>query len=133
LTKAEAAGLSLSVEDDELVIEGPQDAEEIAFALLAEKGRVVQALRVLELASHSWETYCVIGGRWADNGPSAKTPGGDWYDLGWRARNGCHRRQLVPGKVEGGSQDRWRAFCDRASMKQLIEAEAIFQSLSSAA
>ena len=98
LAKAESAGLSLSVEDDELVIEGPQDAEAIAFALLAEKGRIVQAIRVVDLASRNWERSVIVGGRWAD--------GGRWYDEDWRARNGAHRRTLLLGTVEGGSRER---------------------------
>lgn len=126
LARAESAGLSLALDGEDLVIEGPQnaEAEAVALALLAEEQRVTLALRVLDLASRNWGSAVIIGGRWAD--------GGRWYDEDWRTRNGAHSRKLLLGTVEGGSQDRWRAFCDRATVKQLLEAEALLEALSSA-
>ncbi|HEY7092271.1 MAG TPA: hypothetical protein VH393_03775 [Ktedonobacterales bacterium] len=125
LSRAASAGLSLALDGEDLVIEGPQnaEAEAVALALLAEEQRVTLALRVLEMASRNWGNAVITGGRWAD--------GGRWYEPGHH--NGANSRKLLLGVVVGGSEDRWRAFCDRASMKQLIEAEAILQSLASAA
>jgi hypothetical protein len=104
LTKAEAAGLSLTVEDDELVIEGPQDAQEVAFALLAEKGRVVLALRVLALAAALRYQVAVIVGGGIDHE---------------------NDHALILGEVIHFGEASWREWANSATEAQLCEAVEI--------
>jgi hypothetical protein len=125
LASAEASGLSLAIEGERLVIEGPTDAEKLALALLADKRRILAALRLLDLASREWETAVIVGGRWSDDGR--------WYDEDWCARTGCHRRKLLLGVVVGGSEARWRVWVDRATLARLEEAAILLRATERAA
>ncbi|HEY7092365.1 MAG TPA: hypothetical protein VH393_04260 [Ktedonobacterales bacterium] len=125
LTRAASADLILTIDGDDLVIDGPSDAEALALALLADERRVIAALTVLDLASRNWETAVIVGGRWAD--------GGKFYDDDWRARHGCHRRKLLLGVVVGGSEERWREWVDRATLVRLEEAAALLRATERAA
>ncbi|HEY7092246.1 MAG TPA: hypothetical protein VH393_03650 [Ktedonobacterales bacterium] len=101
-------------------------------ATLAPSARDDLARAVLDLASQRSGVWLIIGGRWADNGPSAKTPGGDWYDETWRARNGAHSRKLLQGVVVGGSEDSWRRWVGGATLAHLDEARRLLIALETA-
>jgi hypothetical protein len=102
LAAAHSAGLELSLDDlGRLVIEGPAEEEPLALDLLAQEESVVTAIAVLDLArAHAWEGAVIVGG-------------------------GRHGSTLILGEVVGGSEGRWRAFVERASMAHLQEALAL--------
>jgi hypothetical protein len=104
LAQAQSAGLTLTIEaGEELLIEGPADAETLALDLLARKAEVIAALTVLDLArSYDWGVAIIVGGR-IDH----------------------ETEQLILGEVVGGDESHWRAFADRAGEAQLREAAQI--------
>jgi hypothetical protein len=66
LVEAQAAGLTVSAEDDRLVIRGPKSAEPLALRLLAQKAEVLRALRQAPASQDAQGLECVI---------SVKSPG----------------------------------------------------------
>jgi hypothetical protein len=108
LAQAHTAGLTLSIEaGEELLIEGPADAETLALDLLARKAEVIAALTVLDLArGYNWQIAVIVGGR---------------IDR--------EIEQLILGEVMGGDESHWRAFADRATQDQLLEAAQIMTAL----
>jgi hypothetical protein len=127
LARAESAGLSLALDGEDLVIEGPQgvEAEAVAIALLAEEQRVILALRVLDLAAtRRYQVAIIVDGYWQDRG--------QFYDATWQARNGARSRKLHEGKVIHFGEASWRAFVDGAPEAQLREAVQILQASAAA-
>jgi hypothetical protein len=112
LAQAQSAGLTLTIEaNEQLLIEGPADAETLALDLLSRKAEVIAALTVLDLArGYDWSIAVIVGGAWRID-----TDG---------------ECELLLGEVVGGDESHWRAFADRASETQLHEAAQLMASLS---
>jgi hypothetical protein len=113
LAQAHTAGLTLTIEaNDQLLVEGPADAEELALDLLSHKQQVIAALAVLDLArGYDWQIAVIVGGAWRIDADG--------------------ERELLLGEVVGGDEAPWRAFADRAGETQLHEAAAIMMAAAS--
>lgn len=114
LSRAESAGLSLALDGEDLVIEGPQsvEAEAVAIALLAEEQRVILALRVLALAAaRRYQVAVIVGGGIDQENDHA----------------------LILGEVIHFGEASWREWADSATKAQLDEAASILRALESAA
>jgi hypothetical protein len=113
LAQAQSAGLTLTIEaNDQLLVEGPADAETLALDLLSRKAEVIAALTVLDLArGYDWGVAVIVGGAWRIDADG--------------------ERELLLGEVVGGDESHWRAFADRASEAQLHEAAQILMATAS--
>ncbi len=76
ILRAEAAGLSIGLNGDRLVIRGPRSAESFARALLDRKAEVVALLRTA-----SWVLRPDTRGRLGLQSPDAPVPFPTWEDL----------------------------------------------------
>jgi hypothetical protein len=116
LDQAQAAGLAVHIDGDELVVCGPPDAEPLALALLERKTEVLAALATappVDLEHQGWNA-----------GVARALVGALWRRVGgaWNATPGAMRPVDALAALQEPSQALWQAWerCDLPELRRCI-------------